>query len=330
LQYFVKSIKSEKSDFTDSLWGWNNHTNGYYENLPRIRNYTNRQERESACANGNQASQYGFACPHLMMLSADMILASKYDNNGNNFIYATAGGSSDNDCGSCYQVKLLDAEREWNDTLSKKHLIIQIINSGYDVQAGQFDIFMGAGGFGYFTGCNSDCKTKYCHGGGCKDNLYAGSFDQWTDAQYNDPNICYSGGIKWLDQNSSIEELCKKPSNYETGLKDKILHDSCVATNKLLYHQNFVSTDSLRVQCPEGLYRATGLRRNDDSSCPIAHIDNQLNIECRGSRNKGKYCISTMMDCCKTSCSWSNKVNTDHEWMRADTCDRNGLIFDYF
>lgn len=324
--YFMISYSS----IENSLWGWNNHTYGYYENLPNKRNYTNRQEYNSACSNGNYANLYGFACPHMMMLSADMILASQYDKNENNFIYATAGGSSDYECGACYQVKLLDAEREWSDKLSKKHLIIQILNSGFDVKQGQFDIYMGAGGFGYFTACNSDCKFKYCSGGPCKDNLYNGSFSQWTDAQYNDPNICYSGGIKWLDKNSSIEQLCNKPTNNGHLLKDKILIDSCVATNIMLYHQNFVGTNSLRVQCPEGLYKLTGLKRADDNNLPIANINNQLPIICDGTRSGGKYCITTMMDGCKFSCSWSGKGNPDINWPRADTCDKNGLIYDYY
>lgn len=324
------NILTTMASIKNSLWGWNNHSNAYYENLPNKRNYTNRGEYNSACANGNYGSSYGFACPHMMMLSPDMILASIYDNNENNFIYATAGGSTDNDCGSCYQVKLLDAEREWTEQLSKKHLIIQVLNSGFDVQEGQYDIFMGAGGFGYFTACNSDCKTNYCSGGACKDNLYDGTFVQWTDAQYNDPNQCYSGGIKWLDQNKSIVDLCNKPTNNGNQLKDKILVDSCVATNTQLYHQNFVSTNSIRVQCPEGLYKLTGIRRADDDNYPLANIDNQLPIQCSGTRSGGKYCVTTMMDGCKFSCSWNGKGNPDYNWPRADTCDKNGLIYDYY
>jgi hypothetical protein len=40
------------------------------------------------------------------------MLASKYDKLDKNFLYAVAGSASDDECGKCYQVKLLDAERQ--------------------------------------------------------------------------------------------------------------------------------------------------------------------------------------------------------------------------
>jgi hypothetical protein len=52
----------------------------------------------------------------------------------------------------------------------------------------------------------------------------------------------------------------------------------------------------LRVACPEGLYRLTGLRRSDDDMHPQPHKGNDLPTYCNG--NTGDVCITTMQDCC--------------------------------
>jgi hypothetical protein len=60
------------------------------------------------------------------MLSQDMHLASKYDKLDKHFVYAVAGSDTDAECGTCYQVQLLDAERVWRDNFPL--LIVQAIN----------------------------------------------------------------------------------------------------------------------------------------------------------------------------------------------------------
>lgn len=314
-----------------SLWNWEQ-TNATtpYGRIPRPRSYLG--EYPSACANGGGNAPYGFACPHMMMLSDDMILASRRDRLEPHFVYAVAGASSDSECGMCYQVKLLDAEREWRPTF--KQLVVQVINSGFDVLPHQLDLFMGAGGFGYFTSCNKDCYQKFCQGGPCKDSMYESSFVSWNQAQYPDQgphSLCYSGGIKWLDKknNTALMGLCKKLTAGRKWYSDNITVDSCYRTNTQLYHQNFVSIDLRRVRCPESLTFLTGLRRADDASFPSVSITNTLPEQCRGDRSQGHFCITTMQDGCKPSCSWSGKGNPDPQWPRADVCKKNGLIFDY-
>lgn len=284
-------------------------------------------ELPSACANGQYGPVYGFACPHMMMLSDNMILASRFDGLEQDFLYAVAGGASDNDCGACYQVRLLDAEREW--TPDFQQLVVQVVNSGYDVLPNQLDLFMGAGGFGYFTACNSDCDRRHCGGGACRDAMYDTPFDYWDHPQFEDPNPCYSGGIKWLDNKNETElrELCGGLVGSGSQLPmHRMTIDSCVRTNMMLYHQNFVSSDTDRVACPEGLYRLTGLRRNDDYRFRQVSIDNTLMNQCRGDRTQGRYCITTMQDCCKFSCAWDGKGDPDPMWSRVHTCIKNGSI----
>lgn len=280
----------------------------------------------SACSNGGWDATYAFACPHQAMLTQDMQLAASFDVFNEDFVYALAGSGTDQECGKCYQVQLLDAERVWLPDFPQ--LIVQIINSGYDVMPGQMDLFMGGGGFGYFTACNRDCPSKFCQGGKCAQGMYDGDFAAWTQAHFMDPNVCYSGGIKWLNESSleHLKQMCKSLSGTQTTYKDLALYDSCVLTNEQMFHQNFVSTKYTRVQCPEGLYRLTGIRRQDDDLWKPAQPDHVLEQSCQGSRADGHYCVTTMQDCCVPSCSWEGKVDTVPGYGRVDRCYANGSV----
>lgn len=284
----------------------------------------------SACGNGGFGDAYAYACPHQAMLTHDMQLAAKFDGLQDDFVYALAGSGTDQECGTCYQVQLLDAERVWRPDFPQ--LVVQTINSGYDVMPGQLDLFMGGGGFGFFTACNSDCATNFCQGGKCAKGMYDGDFAAWTQAHFPDPNMCYSGGIKWLNESSyeNLEQLCRGLSGNSSEYKDLFLWDSCVNTNRQLFHQNFVATKYTRVQCPEGLYRLTGIRREDDGNTglPVPNLDNILEKTCNGSREQGHYCVTTMQDCCVPSCAWGGKVTTTPGYDRVDRCSRDGLIID--
>jgi hypothetical protein len=279
----------------------------------------------SACANGGgwDGDNVAFACPHMAMLTDDMTAAARYDGLAPEFIYGVAGGSSDTDCGICYQIMPLEPERHWRDDFPL--LVIQVINSGWDVLAGQFDLFVGAGGMGYFTAVNSDCASRYCRGGPCRRGMYDGDFEAWTDAEFSDPHVCYEGGVKW-DNISDIWERCRRLSGGSDELKDRILWDSCARTNLEYLHQNWYETRYERVACPEGLARLTGLWRSDDENYPLPHASNPLTQSCQGSIESGHACLTTMHDGCVPSCSWLGKVDARDGYLRVDRCDANGNV----
>ena len=307
----------------NSVWTWNG------SHVPPARSLDGPYN-PSACGNGGQGGEApSFACPHHAMLSDDMLMAARYDNLSHAFAYAVAGSASDSLCGQCYQVHLLDAERVWRADFPL--LVVQVVNSGFDVMQGLFDVFVGAGGMGYFTACNRDCGARFCNGGPCREGLFDGTFDAWTYSPYPDPNPCYGGGLRLLNETSK-EELASRCRSLGGGnnassraLKDEILHDTCVRGNLELFHQNFVSTKYLRVKCPKGLYMLTGLRRDDEDGYPDPDPALRFTNECRGSREQGHYCVTSMADCCVPSCAWPGKVNTDPSWRRVDRCDSRGL-----
>ena len=292
----------------------------------------------SACANGGDAVQYAYACPQTAMLSSEMIAAAARDFPGDScpypFIYATAGGESDRDCGKCYQVQLQDPEFPFS--FEPFFLIVQIINSGWDVLPHQLDVFVGAGGFGYFTACSSDCESRACQGGACRSKgaMFSGSFDDWTDAEHEDPNPCYSGGIKWVDadveDDNILEEKCRRLVGFGNesswSVAERATVESCIATNQRRLHQNFVSTRSTRVRCPPSLVALTWMQREDDETQPIADPNLSLDLECHGDRSMGRYCMTTMQDCCKPSCAWSNKASCTEGYECVSSCDRDGNI----
>lgn len=308
--------------FMQSLWSWQHKdwNSVYNEDVPHP-----RTQNPDSCGSNNP----GFVCPHMNLFSTDMLLAATFDGYYNDFLYATAGSSSDSACGRCFQVKPLHPERVWNESLDHKQLIIQNVNTGPDVMQGQFDILMGAGGMGVFNGCSSDCKYQHCSGGPCVAPLYGGTFDKWNPHPWGDP--CFSGGLSPLNTlpEEKLWEACQALTDYTPSYKNQALWQSCFYSNILLYHQNFISADVVPVKCPEGLVRLTGLRRTDEADLPAPHLDNQFTVHCRGDASVGRYCITTVEDCQRTSCSWPNKGSPDPLWSMVDVCCTDGLIAGY-
>lgn len=323
----VISTLSQSKYSAPSLWGWNfNTSNAIYD--PGIPHYRNSKTVVySSCGNNGKAygPDTGYACPHLMMYSTDMLLAARYDNLSDDFLYGVCGSSTEMDCGKCYQVQPLMPES--SSTSVSKQLILQIVNSGFDVAPGHFDIYMGAGGFGFYTACNSDCKTNYCMGGACVEGMYDSDFKAWNPFSSN----CYGGGVRIVDakKEEEIVTKCHALSGHSAGFKDQVLWQSCIETNLKLYHQNFISANSVPVQCPEGLVRLTGLRRQNEDHLPLPHVENQFSIFCNGSQPDHNYCLTSMDDCCMPSCAWMNKGNVDKKWSKVDSCRKDGTIWNY-
>jgi hypothetical protein len=320
--FFCLCARTYSENFALSLYGWE--FSGIAPYIldsgippPNKRPISNIPSACDPSPASDNAQEFAYSCPHLMMFSTDLILAAYFDKLDSSFFYAVAASQTDGDCGSCYQVKLLGGQRQDS---SFKQLIVQVVNSGSDVRPGQFDLFIGGGGLGLFNACTDDCRYKYCQGGPCgTQGMYSGSFDYWNSRG------CYGGGMSFVtnDNNSDVWEMCKRLSPSGNAYKDATLFQSCYLSNILDYHQNFDSSESTRVQCPHGLSILTGMRRNDDVSYPMPHIDNNLNVKCSGSASNP--CCTHYMDCCKFSCSWPGKGDPSHTWNIVDSCDFFGI-----
>ena len=189
---------------------------------------------------------------------------------------------------------------------SPNKYIVQAVNTGSDVSSGQFDILVGAGGFGIYDACSSDCQYgQVCSGGHCNSPYYSGNFAAWTP----DGN-CYGGGVH---NPSGCSKLVTSSSH--TFADDTLLY-GCPEAIKRGFHANF-DVQWQKVQCPPSLYKVTGLRRKDDGEHPAPKLGLTLS-------NSGR--TTTTMDCCKSTCAWRQNIAsfTDPQFPQVYTCNKIG------
>ena len=227
----------------------------------------------------------------------------------------------------------------------KKPLIVQSFNTGIDCtppdddSAGQFDIYMGAGGLGANVGCADSSSTTY--GGG----FYGGNLDDWPDEKEGHRN----GGVSRYDMCEKIKNVPNFRINNEDWNGQKNWGEEMIDSCKFAmgndrqnpvdpYHGNW-AVRYKEVECPLGLTKVTGLRLKD----PTKGYNNQT-LE-KPSKNyvipSGREGIiedgypgftSSMMDCCKPSCSVNDMVpaiqekgnDVDPYYSSIYMCDKNG------
>ena len=282
-----------------SLWNWP-HSSSSINHYPAPNTSANADyNTESGCGGGGDGT-IGWMCPHLMLLSPDLQYAAEAD--GNSWaVYGVAGIGQASDCGSCYQLEITGGGGPWP---SPNKYIVQAVNTGSDVGSGQFDIMGGAGGFGIYDSCSSDCQYgRVCSGGHCNAPYYSGDFNAWAP----DGN-CYGGGVHDPGQCYGL--------THGNSFPDQTLIYGCTEALHRNYHANF-DVQWQRVQCPPSLYKATGLRRKDDIEHPEAMFE-------LSPQNNGR--TTTMMDCCKPTCSWRQSIEgvADPDFPQVYTCNKAG------
>ena len=278
------------------LWKWPSSTSSYFPYGAPNSSSSADYNAKSGCSGGGD-NNIGWSCPHLMMLSPDMQYAAQADNLSDWAVYAVAGIGAPNDCGSCYQLKV--------DRSESKEYIVQAANTGSDVSSGQFDILLGAGGFGIYDACSSDCQNgQVCSGGHCNAPMFGGNFKAWTP----DGN-CYGGCVH---DATACNNLVTSSS-----FADNTLKYGCAEAINQGYHANF-KAQWARVQCPESLVKVTGLRRKDNSQYPKP--DPTMNLPNMGY-------TTTTMDCCKPTCAWRQNIEgiADSTFPQIYTCNKVGL-----
>ena len=282
-----------------SLWKWPNSTSSFNNYAVPNTSVNADYNTKSGCVGGGN-DNLGWSCPHLMLLSPDLLYAAEAD--GNSWaVYGVAGIGRVSDCGSCFQLEITGG-----GSPSPNKYIVQAVNTGSDVGSGQFDILLGAGGFGIFDACSSDCQDgQVCSGGHCNSPYYGGNFAAWTP----DGN-CYGGGVH--DSNGCYNLVTRCGHTFA----DNTLLYGCSEAIKRGFHANF-NVRWQRVQCPTSLYKVTGLRRNDENEHPIPRPELTLS-------NSGH--TTTTMDCCKPTCAWRQNIVglTDSQFPQVYTCNKIG------
>ena len=307
LLLFVLTVTTHKGGanaqaMPQSLWKWPQSNSSYFPNGPPDSSTNAEYNGISGCGGGGDPN-ISWSCPHLMLLSPDMQFAAQTDGNGDWAVYGVAGIGQSSDCGKCFQLQITGG----GNIPSKKSYIVQAVNTGSDVSSGQFDILLGAGGFGIYDACSSDCKYgPTCSGGHCNAPMFSGDFKAWTP----DGN-CYGGGVHQTDGCDALV------TESQRTFADNTLIYGCKMALNQQYHQNFEVNFS-EVQCPKSLYQITGLRTKSDSFLSLPHPSLKLT-------QQGQ--TTTTMDCCKPTCAWRQNIAgfTDPNWPQVFVCNMKGI-----
>jgi hypothetical protein len=288
-----------------------------------------------------------FACPRFMMFSDEMNQAAKDDwGDPSPFVYGVVGHDSDeggldvgsSSCCQCYQLIFETPEPGSAQPPAlpyPKPMIVQSFNTA----AGggkNFDIYMGAGGFGAFNACvpgdydgsqttnfghfmYSAFPTEYPTNGGIK----AINISECKDNSVVTPESLQSSLCQ-----SRITDLCSNTEASSSTMTAETIN-SCIQTNAVdgFYHQNW-HVRAKRIECPVGITRVTGCRLADQG---LPEGDpNATTPDNAGSSFSTGYTTTTMQDCCKPSCAWQDHVGgaglkVVDGWNSFYSCDENGV-----
>jgi hypothetical protein len=300
----------------------------------------------------------GFLCPRFALESSTMAQAAADDFGPSPpFNYAVAGHDVDtggldpnakSTCCQCYQLvfALPENEAQVNGNGASaiaipRPLIVQAFNTA--AGGGQnFDIFMGAGGFGAFNACDpafTQMKSpsgQYLYssfpeqgepgsGGlnaatqlpGCKNNLNLVTMETLSSP------ACTSG----------VQSACNTFASSTLtaqAVTDSI--QSCLKSNDpaSYYHINW-HVYAKKIECPTHLTQVTGCKlapQGLPAANPNVTTPDQA---ARDSSFRANYSTTTMQDCCKPTCAWQDWVTGSNGGLTAVgqynsfySCDQTG------
>lgn len=320
----------------------------------------------NACEDISQkpGADVGFLCPRFALAASEMEQAA-VDDFGTlpPFNYAIVGhdvdqngldGSAQSACCQCYQLVYYlpedEAQVQGGGTSAiaiPKPLIVQAFNTS--AGGGQnFDVFMGAGGFGSFNACDPNATMKSPSGlylystfpaqgepgmggvnaatqlAGCKDNN----------------NLVSTATLSSSTCVANIESACDMFASSTltaTAVNDSI--QSCKASNDAANytHINW-QVYAKKIECPTHLTQVTGCKlapqglpaANPGVTTPIeAAADSTFKAT---AGNGSHYTTTTMQDCCKPTCAWQDWVTGQNGGLTAVgqynsfySCDQHGV-----
>jgi hypothetical protein len=272
-----------------------------------------------------------FICPRFLLFGAEMSQAAADDTPAGRdpsdppFNYAVAGHDPDtggldpgasSSCCQCYQLVFETPESGSPQPPAlpiPKPLVVQSVNTAAGGPM-NFDLFMGAGGFGAYDACVAD------PGFGGTSSFGDFMYDTFpTDSPNN-------GGVKFLNQSAcvvngsatvatlqsaacqtDIASLCDEATSAASPAMASSTRASCARSNAFasLYHQNW-KVRAKKVECPVDLTRVTGCRL-EPSGLPAPDPTVATVADTDATWRTG-YTTTTMQDCCKPTCAWQDNV----------------------
>lgn len=284
---------------------------------------------QNACEGTKQGAQVNFICPRFLLFSDEMLQAAIDDGNAG-MHYAVVGhdadtggidGNGGNSCCQCYQLvfSLPENVAQVNGNGAAAipippPLVVQSFNTA----AGggkNFDIFMGAGGFGAFNACDPNFSQKSPSG----KYLYtqfpvegepgSGGVNAATQiAGCQVKNLVTTETLSSKTCQDNVTTACSKFAAASPAVTESSIR-SCKQSNdpNSYYHMNW-KVYAKRIECPKHLTEVTGCKlapQNLPAANPAVKTPTQAAAD---SSFKSGYTITTMQDCCMPTCAWQNNT----------------------
>jgi hypothetical protein len=285
---------------------------------------------QNACEGTKQGAQVNFICTRFMLFADEMVQAAADDSLAG-FNYGVVGhdmdtggidANSGNSCCQCYQIVFSLPEnvaQVGSNGPSAIPIPPPLIVQSFNTAAGggkNFDIFMGAGGFGAFNSCDPSASQKSNSG----KYLYT-QFPPEGEPGSGGVNAatqlpsCQSKNVVTTETLSSpacqdaVATACNKFASGSQHLTDESIL-SCKKSNdpQSYYHMNW-KVYAKRVACPTHLTEVTGCKLQPQPG--LAAVDPAVKTPEQAAADasfKSGYTITTMQDCCMPTCAWQNNV----------------------
>jgi hypothetical protein len=308
-----------------------------------------------------------------MLYSNEMTQAAIDDGYGGQLNYGVIGHDVDNGsggvdtglsgaCCQCYQVVFdYPAENQtWIDPSNSSSpqsaintpmpMVAQSFNTGTSGR-GDFDIYMGAGGFGANNGCY--VSGGNCPGGPCMYSAYptqdGGMVKAVGDTFSNSsPDPCKTADTNWVTEDTLTSSAC---ASAVTNMCDEIVSPSSTITTQTVrscIQSNGVTKDATgqipgdyhvnwniwvkRVECPSHLTEVTGCKlASQNLPTPDPTVNSVAAAKTAGFLQKSSdgtnFYTTQMQDCCMPSCAWQDNVSgtTLDGYDSFYSCDQNGV-----
>ncbi|HEY5283177.1 MAG TPA: hypothetical protein VIM14_10345 [Polyangia bacterium] len=285
---------------------------------------------QNACEGTKQGAQVNFLCTRFMLFSDEMAQAAADDGLAG-FNYAVVGhdldsggidGNTGNSCCQCYQLvfSLPENMAQVNGNGAAAIPIPPpLVVQSFNTSAGggkNFDVFMGAGGFGAFNACDPNASQKSPSG-------------KYLYTQFPTEGEPGSGGVNAATQipacqsknlvttdtlsstacTSAVTTACSKFASSSSHMTDESSR-SCTKSNDAnsYYHMNW-KIYAKRIECPTHLMEVTGCKLAPQSQPAVSKDVKTPEQAAADSSFKSGYTITTMQDCCMPTCAWQNNVS---------------------
>ena len=306
---------------------------------------------QNACETTKQGAQVLFLCPRFMLFSDEMAQAATDDGNAG-LNYAVVGHDADTggidgnvtiSCCQCYQLVFSLPEnvaQENGNGASAIPIPPPLVVQSFNTAAGggkNFDIFMGAGGFGAFNACDpNSSKTspsgKYLYTGfPSEGEPGSGGVNAATQiTSCSSKSLVTTASLSATTCQTDVATACAKFKSGSTTMTTESIR-SCTQSNdpNSYYHMNW-KIYAKRVECPTHLTDVTGCKlasQNLPAVNPAVKTPEQAAAD---SSFKPGYTTTTMQDCCMPTCAWQNNTKGQGLSLVGNydsfySCDQNGV-----